>query len=311
MAETLKASGVMQIPYGGYSNCLLIQNATTRVVLCPQCGGRVLEYTLGSEDVIYFNPEENGRTWKSGEPIFQPSGGRFDIGPEKLLPPHPTLWLGSWEVEVTGPRSVRLTSHIDPTLGIRLVREFVLDSDSPHLTCTQTILNRSDRVHRLCYWGRTLAKGGGIVVIPVGGYSRFPKKYVQYGPGPWIQYEPEDPGVKFTGNFVKVIGPLKEPKLGFDFTEGWLAYLMQNGLAFVKSFPVFSDRIYNEIAGLTLSIVYEEMTCELQPIGPMEILRPSASASFTEEWWLIPFPFPEDGESVDLEALEEAVRNEL
>jgi hypothetical protein len=87
---------------------------------------------------------------------------------------------------------------------------------------------------------------------------------------------------------------------------------MRNDTLFVKSFPVFPDRVYNEIAGLTVSIWYkEDSQVELEPIGPMEILKPGASASFTEEWWLLDFPFPGAGQDVDLEKLEETVRNEL
>jgi hypothetical protein len=35
----------------------------------------------------------------------------------------------------------------------------------------------------------------------------------------------------------------------------------------------------------------EEM-CEIEPIGPLEIIEPSFDASFTETWYLMEFEYP-------------------
>lgn len=80
---------------------------------------------------------------------------------------------------------------------------------------------------------------------------------------------------------------------------------------FVKRFPVYPDRVYSEMAGLTISIWYfKNEMCELEPIGPREILSPGASASYTEEWELMPYKFPADGQTVDLAAVSKvAVRS--
>ena len=37
----------------------------------------------------------------------------------------------------------------------------------------------------------------------------------------------------------------------------------------------------------------------------MEVLKPGESASFTEEWWLTPYPFPAQRDALDLSKLEE------
>jgi hypothetical protein len=72
----------------------------------------------------------------------------------------------------------------------------------------------------------------------------------------------------------------------------------------VKRFPAYPDRVYNEAAGLTLSVWYPSgPRIELEPIGPRERLKPGESASFTEEWWLLSHPFPKKGQRLDLPAL--------
>ncbi|MBN1670940.1 MAG: hypothetical protein JXR37_07900 [Kiritimatiellae bacterium] len=52
-----------------------------------------------------------------------------------------------------------------------------------------------------------------------------------------------------------------------------------------------------------MCIYYHKKFCELEPIGPMEKLQPGEAASFTEDWWLLPYPFPEDGEEVNPDKL--------
>ena len=78
---------------------------------------------------------------------------------------------------------------------------------------------------------------------------------------------------------------------------------------FVKRFPVYSNRVYSEMAGLTISIWYfKNEMCELEPIGPREILSPGASASFIEEWELKPYKFPANGQTVDLADVSKAAK---
>ena len=120
---------------------------------------------------------------------------------------------------------------------------------------------------------------------------------------------PEDKKITQRDGYVLVEGPPRKPKLGFDSKAGWMAYLMRNNLLFVKRWPTFSKRPYNEMAGLTLSIWYPDgPMCELEPIGPQEILKPGDKASFTEDWWVTEHKFPGNAKSVDLNQLEAKVK---
>jgi hypothetical protein len=295
--------GVETIDYFGYAGCLALSNGSARVVLGHHCGGRALEYAWQGDNALSLDPAQAGWTSTSGEPAVNPCGGRCDVGPEHVIPGHPTLWLGPWSAAATGPRGARLTSADDPATGVRLVRDFTLDGATSRLTFTQTMVNVSDHPTQWCHWSRTFARHGGIGVVPLTSHSRFPRSYVMYGPGPAINFRPEDPNVVRRGDFLVVRGAPQQPKLGFDSYAGWFAYLMPNNLLFVKRFPTYPDRVYNEIAALTLCIFYprERPICELEPIGPRETLAPGESGAFSEEWWLLPYRFPAAGEEVDPE----------
>ena len=62
---------------------------------------------------------------------------------------------------------------------------------------------------------------------------------------------------------------------------------------------------------LTISIWYfQDKMCELEPIGPRERLAPGESASFTEEWWLVPHTFPGEDAAVDLKQISRLVQEQ-
>ncbi len=298
------------IDYFGYQNCLALENgAGTRVVLCPQAGGRVLEYSLKGANAIYLNPAQQGWLHKPGIPSVDPCGGRLDVGPEMVLQPHPDLWLGDWTGEVVGEGKARLTSMRDRVTGLRLVREFTLAADSSRLVCEQRISNESDKPVTCFHWSRTLAVGGGIVLIPLTPDSRFPKSYLMYGPGSVMMFKPADPNIRIREGFLEILGTPANPKLGMDSMAGWFGYLMRNDLLFVKRYPVYPERVYGEMAGLTISIwYYKDEMCEIEPIGPREKLAPGSSASFAEEWELLPHRFPRKPDVADLEEIKGLVR---
>jgi len=288
--------------YFGYSSCVVLTNAAqTRVVIVPQAGGRILEYACNGRNVLYLDPAQAGWTAASGKPAPDPCGGRFDVGPEFILPRRPALWLEAWDVIEVSARTATLRSAIDPATGLQVTRTFILDENSTRLRCRQTMRNCTAHTVTCCYWSRTLATGHGIVLIPLSPWSRFPKHYIMYGPGPVMNYMPDDPAIRQREGFLEIFGPPERPKLGLDAQTGCIAYATREDLLFIKRFTVYPERPYAEMAGLTISIWYKETSrCELEPIGPLETLEPHAEASFEESWALHAFAFPRDKEAVDL-----------
>ncbi|HEX3147388.1 MAG TPA: hypothetical protein VHR66_04850 [Gemmataceae bacterium] len=299
-----------EVAFHGYTKAIELKLGNTRAVLCPQVGGRVLEFSVNGVDAMYF--EEAEKKWRPGKPAFS-SAGRFDYGPELTVIPHPKAWSGEWTAEITKTNSVKLTGPPEDA-GIQLVREFRL---VPHdtfvgLSCMQTMINVAKETREVCHWGRSFSPGGGICVIPLGDRpSRFPSKFAMYEDSAIINVKATDPQIRERDGFLEILAPPRKPKLGFETFSGWLAYALPNNTLFVKRFPTFPDRVYNEAAGLTLSVWYPTgPRIELEPIGPRERLKPGESASFTEDWWLLSHPFPKDGQQLDLKALAAQVAKE-
>src|SRR3954466_13840123 len=77
--------GVRRIKVLNYPDCFELSNADTRVTLCHQVGGRVLEYSFQRKNSLYLDPQE-AKWGTPGGPREPDSAGRFDIGPEYLIP---------------------------------------------------------------------------------------------------------------------------------------------------------------------------------------------------------------------------------
>lgn len=302
--------GVRRVRVLNYPDCLELSNAHTTVVLGHHVGGRVLSYTWRGREALFLDPAE--AEWETPAARKRPlvTAGRFDLGPEHLIPRREVLWSETWTAEAIGPRAARLISQADLATGVQVVREFRLDADSSHLACTQIVRNISGQTRRWCHWSRTFARHGGIAVVPLTPeLTKFPNHYVMYAPGPApaIGFRPQDPRIRVREGFLEVLGVPAQPKLGFDSFAGWFAYQMPHDLLFVKRYAVYPDGFYNEVAGLTISIFYPAAdrlrAVELEPIGPRQELAPGATAAFTEHWWLLEHPFPRAGADLDLAAL--------
>jgi CubicO group peptidase (beta-lactamase class C family) len=298
--------------YHGYKQAVELKRGNVRAVLCPEVGGRPLEFSIDGKNSLRLD-EQEGQPRAAGRPPTV-SAGRFDIGPEMTTPAHPKLFAGPWTAEITSEYSVRLVSQKDDNTGVQLIRDFELKAATSGrgvLDCKQTIVNVSREVKEYCHWGRSFAIGGGICLIPLEGKSRFPSKYALYEDGGLINVKATDDNIRERDGFLEILGPPRKPKLGFDSYAGWLAYVMPGDLLFVKRFATYPDRVYNEAAGLTISVWYPQGNrVELEPIGPRERLEPGQAASFTEEWHLQPFAFPASGEKVDLVKLRAAVESQ-
>jgi hypothetical protein len=296
-----KFEGTAIVTEHGNDNCIELSNTTTRVVLEPNLGGRVLVYELQGNNILWINEENEGKRWIPGRNYGHPSAGRFDIGPEATGKPRPALWWGEWTGRITGPRQAVLTSQADTSTGVQLVRTFTLAAEGSHLSCEQVIKNVSQETVHHYHWSRTFAEGGGISLTPLNPGSRYPKGYIIYGPGSVLDFYPApEPNLRVREGILEILGPPTRPKFVMDCVEGWLAYISLDDQLFIKKFEIYPDRVYGDLAGNTASIwYYEDMICEIEPIGPLETIPPGGSASFTEHWYLFDYNFPPEG-NVDL-----------
>ncbi len=313
-ATTTKIQAAKLISTHGYDNCIELSNSACRVVLEPNLGGRVLLYEIEGKNILYIDPKQNGLKFTNQEietaPGIQPCAGRFCVGPEKTFQMPKVFWQGHWDAEIIGNMRVRMTSQVDKSTRLQLIRDFELNSKTSELKITQTIKNLGVKPQKLCFWSRTFAAGGGICIVPISNPNRFPKGYISYGDGNVMQYAPEsDENIKIVDNHLLILGPTKASKFVFDSDKGWLGYICKDNLLFVKTYLYKKNYEYGEMTAVPLSIFYKDnKLAEIEPIGPWEWIKPNGKSSFSETWHLSPYKYPENKE-VDVTEIESIVNN--
>jgi len=307
--EGLTADGAEVVESHGYSGCIRLFNESMSVILEPNLGGRVLEYSLNGTNVLYVDPSQDGETYTPGGEKMFVSGGRFDFGPEKTGPDRTKFFYGSWKAEITGPRSARLTSVRDEEItGIQLVRDFTLAAEGSRLDITQTIINISNEVKKHYYWSRTFAVGGGVTVVPLAEFSRYPKGFIYYEPArspKYMNFRPDlHDGMKHVQDeYLTIAKTPPFPKFVVDSTAGWLAYITRDNQLFLKTYKTYPERAYGDMTSTTASIWQVDDRTEIEPIGPSEFIEPGEKASYSVSWWLFPYDYPGDSGDIDFKIL--------
>lgn len=276
----------------GYSDNVELRNSKTRVVITGALGCRILEFARDGRNALVTNPQHNGVQWTEGPEPFAPSGGRFDIGPELNAPPHEKIRLGTWQCRTSSERKTIWRSPLSENGELEAQREFELDPERSLLRITQTVWNRSSGPLRLQHWGRGWFRPGGEVILPLRPEKlrRFPHGYVQHQitNGSWkIELLPEDPAFSIAGNFLTVKALPQFSKNSMECGEPWSAYRMPaQKLLLIQRYPIRLEVAQPEIAGGNFNICFNRWFCEMEPLGPEELVLPGKSFSFTEEWEL-------------------------
>lgn len=283
--------------YGGWKDCLVLRGGDCKAVIVPAVGGRVLNYSLNGENIIFDNPDSNGRTLLNAS-NFWAGGYQLDIGPElRGIPNHKWLWQGPWGWRVPRPFTVHTYSEPELAVGVQLDKEFVIDPDTGDLGVTQRMRNIITNDISFCLWDRTLCKAGGFALIPLNRKSRFKAGWsIRRGQRvPEFRYDgdkPADPRVRvMDGVLVAQAKSLAESpslKIGADSDAGWIAYA-RGRVLFVKYFPVFRDGNYSD-GGNTVEFYCSDRVAELEPLSPEVTLKPGETYPFPEKWTLIELP---------------------
>lgn len=292
-AET-KLPDVVQETYADLSDCLAMRGGDCKAIVAPAIGGRVLNFSLNGENIIFDSPKAKGRTLLNSS-NFWAGGYQLDIGPElRGIREHTWLWQGPWNWRVPRPFAVHVFSDPEKSVGVQLEKEFVIDPDTGELGITQRMRNIMTNDISFCLWDRTLCKGGGFAMFPLNRKSRFKAGWsIRQGKRvPEFRYEgdrPSDARVRIMDGVLvaqaKALPDADTLKMGADSDAGWIAYARGN-ILFVKYFPVFANGNYSD-GGNTVEFYCSGEVAELEPLSPEVALKPGGTYSFPEKWILI------------------------
>ncbi len=286
--------GVRKIMYQGWKDSLVLESpdADVKVVVVPEVGGRIMEFSYDGNNIMWMSPDAPGRTLETHPKGFSSGGHQADIGPElrtPVIPKRTELFIGKYTGSTPRDLMVKVESEPHKATGVQLVREVVLDPINGELGVLQTIKNISATNVSYCVWDRTLCKGGGFVFFPLAKKSRFPAKWSVRGEAEGKYFydgiNPQHENVKIIKNTLVAYCKGAPSKIGADSDAGWMAYVKGN-LLFIKYFPYSSKGHYSD-GGNSVEVYWNENFAEIEPLSPERTILPGESYVFPEKWVLI------------------------
>lgn len=289
---------IARIDYQGWKDCYELSNPLVRMVVVPQIGGRVMEYSIRGQNVMWRNPvelgvvkpQDIGKVWHNygGHKAWNaPQAGWrapdydnfYDYAPAKVEEIAP----GEGDERMAG---IRLTLQPVAHQGFQLVREIYLSANTSRVRLIETMRNVSDREIEWSIWSVTQADIPCWIAFPLHVTPRDPQGWrrllrEEEYPDPHQVTRVGDVGV------VRYTGAID--KLGTGSPEGWLVYL-RDQLAYVKKWSVRTAGVTYPDDGCNAQIFTADKAMggyvEVEALGPITRLKPGESTTLVEDWFL-------------------------
>jgi len=293
-----KAS-ISRIDYKGWKGCWELSNSLVKLVVVPQIGGRIMEYSVGGENVLWQNraelgvvePSDLGKKWHNygGYKAWNAPQQRwrapdydnyYDYAPAEVETIH--TGHGDKEEEMVGIRVV--TSPISH-LGFQFERYIYLSERTSRVRIVERMRNVSDRGIEWSIWDVTQVNAPCWIAFPLHITDDYPKGWRRL-----LGSEYPDPRqVTAVGNvgILKYAGAID--KIGNGSPDGWMVYI-KDRVAYVKQWSVRTvDAVYPD-GGCNLEIFTADKAMggyvEMEVLGPIVKLKPGETTQLVEDWFL-------------------------
>jgi hypothetical protein len=268
--------------YNGFGKSLRIANKQIEIVVTLDIGPRVIKFALpGKENIFEENPPVSepvhDDVWKihGGHRVWHSP----EAYPRSYVPDN--IPLDKYERLENG---IVLYQKEEPWVQIQKIIDVrVLES---HVEVTNTLVNKGAWPIEMAVWSLTVGAKGGREVVPM----------VQRNTGllanrhivMWPDSTMNDPRVYWGQKYIVVDNDVNAKgvfKFGYPDEYGWACYFNHNS-CFVKKFQHVQDARYPDF-GCSWETYTADWGIELECLSPISTVKPGASLSLREEWYLI------------------------
>ena len=146
---------------------IILENEIIKVIIVPEQGGRILEFSTENLNVLYRNTNLIGIKGDIKAEYIPENWLNF--GGYKGWPAPQTKWawppifdidLNVFEYDIIKLENslvVTLSSPMPNTIGLKFIREIVLEDKCNHITIKETMVNLNEEPVQWSVWGNTQA----------------------------------------------------------------------------------------------------------------------------------------------------------
>jgi hypothetical protein len=181
------------------------------------------------------------------------------------------------------PNGIRLTGATEQPTG--LVRSMTLRLATGHagLEVCHELRNAGDRPIQLAPWPISQLPLGGTVLLPqaaaTAGHALHPNRTLVL----WPYTSWEDPRLRPRDGMVLLDArPGPSLKVGCFNDAGWVGYV-RDGAVLVRRFEPQAGRLHPDL-GCNVEVYIGDRFLELELLGPLNELQPSATVALVERW---------------------------
>jgi len=284
---------VQRITYSGWVDSYRLTAGLYSLVVVPEIGGRIMEYSLDGRNVIWENREEYGRIYPITKEWHNYGGYKTWVAPQDSWgwPPDPMLDFGKANVEVLqNPKGLPVLKVIGcPSLstGVVFTKEIVLN-ESGEVLLTQRMHDIGGKSVTYSVWDVTQVRTPCFVAFPVKSDSRFPDgiSYIMAESRNSRQFNVRD-GLCIT-NYLGEVG-----KIGSDTDGPWMIWF-KSDLAYVKLFGPMEKAQYPD-GGCSAEVFTSDARLgyvEMEILGPLVQLEPGKQTELIERWRILKLTQP-------------------
>lgn len=303
--QTYAKVTVEHITYRGWTDSYRLTAGDYSLVVVPEIGGRIMEYSLQGRNVLWENTSEFGLTYPITKEWHNFGGYKTWASPEEYWgwPPDFMLDCGKANVEVLqNPKGLPVLKVIGaPSLsaGLFFSKEITL-TESGEVQIKQRMHNIGTKSVQYGIWDVTQVKTPCFVAFPMNPNSRFPDG---------LRYKIAESRNSTQFNFVDgycITAYKGEPgDIASDSDGPWLVWF-KDDLAFVKLFgPMVKGAEYPD-GGCSCEVFTSDLKLgyvEMEVLGPMVDMPPGGQTELEGRWKIIRLSQPVTSEDRVIKAI--------
>jgi len=306
IANSAPKAAVEKVTYRGWIDSYRITAGVYSIVVVPEIGGRVMEYSINGRNVLFESREEFGKTYPVTKEWHNYGGYMTWLAPQEawVWPPDPMLDYGKANVEIlqspNGIPVLKITGSPSLASGMMFTKEISLD-ETGEVVLKQRMHNIGAKKVKYSLWSVTETKAPCFVAFPIKKKSKFENGLL------YVVNESKNSRQFMVRKGICITNYLGElGKIGSDTDGPWMLWI-NDDLAYAKIIPPMVKGKNYPDGGCSVQVFTSQGKpgyVEMEVMGPITDLGPGEGTETVERWRIFQLSQPVTDENRVLKTID-------